>query len=64
MHLDFTINVQSVINFVLLLIGIWRLEAWGRKLLIEHEILVQDYCDRKGIKLNSLPTRTGGIRGS
>lgn len=61
-HFDFTVNIQSMINFFLLIIGIWRLEGWGRKLLIEHEILIRDYCNRCGIDLRDLPTRTGGIR--
>lgn len=26
---------------------------------IEHELIVIDYCERKGIKLNDLPTRLG-----
>lgn len=61
MHFDFTVNVQSMINFGLLLLAIWRVEGWGRKFLVEHEILIRDYCKREGIELRDLPTRTGGI---
>jgi hypothetical protein len=27
------------------------------KLIIEHEMIIEDYCDRKGIEREALPTR-------
>lgn len=41
-----------------------RVERKFDRLMVEHEMLVVDYCDRKGIKLGDLPTRTSGVRTS
>lgn len=38
-----------------------RTNAIMEKFLIEHEILITDYAERKGIKVNELPTRLKGL---
>jgi hypothetical protein len=59
-----------------LLITLHRLQVWRvkkmhkenkqmlTKLVIEHEIILQDYCDRKGISREHLPTRQRSILGN
>jgi len=39
-----------------------RIERRFNFLMIEHEILVKDYCDRNNIEVHDLPTRVRGIR--
>jgi hypothetical protein len=57
MHFDFNIGISQVVNFVLLIGTIIRVEQWGRRFLVEHEILIRDYCKRNDIDLDDLPTR-------
>lgn len=33
------------------------------KLIIEHEMIIEDYCERKGIDRESLPTRHPNVLG-
>lgn len=35
-----------------------RIEKKFNLLMVEHEILVQDYCDRNGKSVHDLPTRS------
>lgn len=63
-HVWFSIIVASTIICTFL----WRIAHSLRrtnsimeKFLIEHEILVGDYCERKGIDLDKLPTRLKGL---
>lgn len=61
---DWTITLNGVMQFSAICVLLWRIESWGRRMFVEHEILVRDYCHRKGIKLNELSTRLhiGGTR--
>jgi hypothetical protein len=43
-------------------IGLFRMDRMAAKFLIEHEILVADYCKRLGIKTEELPTRIRGMK--
>jgi len=57
MHFDLTITLGQLSIF-LAIVGV----GWGiaRKLSvyqIEHEMLMQKYCNELGIDLNDLPTR-------
>lgn len=67
MHITFSTGDIAVI--VAIIGGLLRVETYiwqVQKLFaaygIEHEILIQDYVDRKGIKLYDLPTRTRNYR--
>lgn len=64
-HFDGTITITGAGTVGTLVILLWRIETWGRRHFTEHEILVRDYCERKGIKLSDLPTRLNlfGVRG-
>lgn len=41
----------------MILLFIWRLEAFSTRFMIEHEILIRDYCQRHDIEVEELPTR-------
>ena len=57
MHLDLTISLGSILTIVTVLgIGL-RLDRQLAHFLVEHEILIADYCKRSGISTNELPTR-------
>lgn len=58
-HLDIVIALLGV---ALALFGLWLrlLDLFGR-LLVEHEIVLEDYCERKGIKRSQLPTRGNSL---
>ena len=58
------IILGALVNVVALLTGIWKLSQISAHVKStfdyfarEHEILIQDYCDRKGIELKDLATR-------
>ena len=60
MHFDFTVTIGNIISIGAVLGAVWRIEIWLRKLdwmLMEHEILVREYCKRNDIKIQDLPTR-------
>lgn len=57
-HSFLTISLGDIITVVAILGGIWRVEKFFSKFLIEHEILVRWYCKEQGIELHELPTRT------
>lgn len=61
MHLDFSISIGQLAVLVTLLGLIWRVERAYNLYSIEHEILMADYCERKGIDLRRLPTRSKGL---
>ena len=63
-HVWFSVLVASTAICTFL----WRIarslrhtNAIMEKFLIEHEVLIGDYCERKGIKPESLPTRLKGL---
>ena len=55
MHLDFTINIPIIIT---LLVIAFYIDRTIRTHMVEHEMLMKDYCDRKELMLAELPTRS------
>lgn len=54
----------AIVNVIALLGGLWKLNQVGNHVrrtfdyfALEHELVMQDYCDRHEIKLSELPTR-------
>lgn len=56
-HFEWTFNLTNLLMFGAIVGYAWRLEKIITRFLVEHEILVRDYCKRVGIKINDLPTR-------
>ena len=53
----------TILGFLLkIMLVIRKVEKKLDYLIVEHELLVMDYCERKGIPLTALPTRTGGFK--
>lgn len=57
MHFDFTITLGQVMLLLGLLGMGWRADRVLSRYLYEHEMLMQDFCDRTGVDINKLPTR-------
>ena len=57
MHFDLTISLGNLVIFAGILGGILRVEWLFRSYALEHELLIRDYCERKGIPLKDLLTR-------
>jgi hypothetical protein len=57
MHFDFTISFGNLITMGFVAVGLLRMDRLAAKFLIEHEILIADYCSRMNIKAEDLPTR-------
>lgn len=58
------IIAAALVNVSALLGGLWKLSQLAGHVqrtfdyfALEHEILVQDYCERKDIGIHELPTR-------
>lgn len=63
MHFDFTISLGNILTIVAILgLGL-KLHRVVMMFLLEHDLLIQDYCERHGISLNGLPTRLARKRG-
>ena len=58
MHFTFDVSIGQIILLAAFLGGMWRLNRLLSFLLFEHEILMKDYCDRVGINMKDLPSRT------
>lgn len=58
MHIDMTISLGNIISLAVLFGVAWRVDNLFRRFAIEHEILVRDYCERHGLELSDLPTRS------
>ena len=58
MHFDFTISIGNIVTICVAAGAVWRMEGLLRWFMVEHEILIQDYCKRVGIEIKELPTRT------
>lgn len=58
MHFDFTVTLGNLITVVALIGAIWRAERLLQWFLVEHEILIKDYCERHGVEVKDLPTRS------
>lgn len=57
MHFDLTISLGNVLAIGMVFIGLFRMDRLAAKFLVEHEILIADYCKRVGIEVKDLPTR-------
>jgi len=57
MHFDFTISLGQVVVIITLLGFFLRMDSFIRMILLEHDLLIEDYCERKGKKISELPTR-------
>lgn len=44
------------------IVFIWKAMRKMDIFMVEHEMLIIDYADRKGIKVTDLPTRSGRFR--
>jgi hypothetical protein len=65
MHFDATISIGNIVAFFTIIGAIWRIERLMNWFLIEHEILIKDYCSRQNppIEIGDLPTRSKRGRG-
>ena len=59
-----SIIIAALVNVAVLLGGLWKLGQLANHVqhtfdyfALEHEILIQDYCERKDIAIGELPTR-------
>lgn len=57
MHFDFTISIGNIATFALVVLTLFRIDRLAAKFLVEHEILIADYCKRMGIEVRDMPTR-------
>lgn len=55
---QFTISAGDIAVVMAILGAVIRWEHKFSKYMVEHEILIQDYCDRKEMQITELPTRT------
>lgn len=46
MHFDFTISIGNLITLGFVGLGMFRMDRLASKFLVEHEILISDYCSR------------------
>jgi len=58
MQITWTISLGNILTVLAFVGGIARIEMLLNKFLVEHEILVRDYCERHNIKPDDLPTRS------
>jgi hypothetical protein len=62
MHFDLTITLGQLLTF-LGIVGVgWGLSQRLSLYQIEHEMLMQKYCEDAGIQIDTLPTRHRGRR--
>jgi hypothetical protein len=61
MHFDFTFSMGNLISYAMVAIGLFRMDRLAAKFLVEHEMLIADYCKRMGIDASNLPTRMKGM---
>jgi hypothetical protein len=61
MHFDFTVSFGNIVTLCLVGIGLFRMDRLAAKFLVEHEILIADYCKRLGIEVKDMPTRMKSI---
>jgi hypothetical protein len=58
--MNFAFSIGDLVTILSIVGGIWRVERFFGKFLVEHEILVKDYCERHGLMPYDLPTRSRG----
>lgn len=56
-HFDFTVTLGQVLTVISFLGMGWRADRILSRYLYEHELLIQDYCERMSIDITRLPTR-------
>jgi hypothetical protein len=56
-HFDFTITLGNLATMFAVVVAVVRIEIVTTRLLMEHEILIRDYCKRNSIEIKDLPTR-------
>jgi hypothetical protein len=61
MHFDFTISIGNIITIFVVFGALFRMDRLAAKFLVEHEILIADYCKRVGIEVEDMPTRMKGL---
>ena len=61
MHFDPSISLGNILTILAVIGGLFRMDRIAAKYLIEHEILIADYCKRMGIDIDGLPTRMKGL---
>ena len=66
MHIDYTFTVGNLVTIAAVVGAIIRIEVIFerttgviRKFMMEHEMLVREYCKRNNIDIDDLPTRFG-----
>lgn len=57
MHFEFNVTIGQIMVMASFVGMVWRVEKLLAWFLVEHEMLISDYCDRKGFKVGQLPTR-------
>jgi len=67
MHFDFTFTVGNIVTIGALVGAIIRVEysigrigSFVQQFMMEHEMLIRDYCKRNNIELDELVTRYKG----
>lgn len=67
MHVDFTITLGNILTWVAFVGTVIRVEKFMSEMRtavqifrLEHEILIRDYCERHGLKIDDFPTRLKG----
>jgi hypothetical protein len=64
MHFDWNISLPTMLTVIGAVGGAWlRVERRLNRFLVEHEMLVDDYCRRHGSKVRDLPTRSRSVLG-
>lgn len=61
MHFDFTISIGNILTLAGVGFFLFRMDRLAAKFLVEHEILISDYCKRVGIETKDMPTRMKGL---
>jgi hypothetical protein len=56
-HFDFTVGLGQVAIVTALVTLIWRIEVFSSWLLLEHEMLIEWYCQQHSLKPSDLMTR-------
>lgn len=58
MHLVWDVSIGNIVTFIMVLGAIWRIEKFVSIFRVEHEMVVNWYCESKGISKRDLPTRS------
>jgi hypothetical protein len=57
MHFDFSFSLGNIITLGAIGVAFFRIDRVAAKFLVEHEILIAEYCKRNDIEVRDLPTR-------